>query len=162
MASPTTLQPLLPSILDRLIDEHPDVTMESAVQRQHSINDIKESVRRDLEWLLNTRHARSDLSNLNSEISTSCLTFGLPDLISFTAGEDEVEHQLRDVIQSALVRFEPRLEDVEVIIHEQSDEHSRVLQISICGVLRVEPHAERVVYNSVIEAPLVYCNVRAN
>jgi type VI secretion system protein ImpF len=46
---------ITPSVLDRLIDEEPSVSTEPANTRQKSLRQLKQSVRRDLEWLLNSR-----------------------------------------------------------------------------------------------------------
>lgn len=43
------------SVLDRLIDHEPDRKTESEKNRHQFFTEIKESVRRDLETLLNTR-----------------------------------------------------------------------------------------------------------
>ena len=43
------------SVLERLIDREPDAKQEAAPTRSQSVRLLKASVRRDLEWLLNTR-----------------------------------------------------------------------------------------------------------
>ena len=42
------------SILDRLIDLNPDVAADPPANRSQSVRQLKASLRRDLEWLLNT------------------------------------------------------------------------------------------------------------
>ena len=48
-------QPLVPSVLDRLLDDEPQNTHETPKSRNQVLRDLKQSVRRDLENLLNTR-----------------------------------------------------------------------------------------------------------
>ena len=43
------------SVLERLIDREPAAKQEPAPTRSQSVRLLKASVRRDLEWLLNTR-----------------------------------------------------------------------------------------------------------
>ena len=43
------------SVLDRLIDLEPDSRMENPLSRSQSVRLLKSAVRRDLEWLLNSR-----------------------------------------------------------------------------------------------------------
>jgi type VI secretion system protein ImpF len=44
------------SVLDRLIDLEPRLSSEPPKSNATSLADLKQSVRRDLEWLLNTRY----------------------------------------------------------------------------------------------------------
>ena len=48
-------QPLVPSVLDRLLDDNPGAKSEPPQSRHQVLRDLKQSVRRDLENLLNTR-----------------------------------------------------------------------------------------------------------
>ncbi len=43
------------SVLDRLIDHEPDISGEAIPTRTQSVRQLKDGLRRDLEWLLNTR-----------------------------------------------------------------------------------------------------------
>jgi len=46
-----------PSLLDRLIDDEPRNRAEAQDRRAHSLKELKDSVRRDLEALLNSRRS---------------------------------------------------------------------------------------------------------
>ncbi|MDA7746074.1 hypothetical protein N8878_01930 [Psychromonas sp.] len=46
---------LRPSILDRLFDDHPEQKTESGVDNHQLVKQMRVSIRRDLESLLNTR-----------------------------------------------------------------------------------------------------------
>ena len=48
-------RPVQQSVLDRLIDDDPGRTHEYPLTRMQSVRALKAAVRRDLEWLLNTR-----------------------------------------------------------------------------------------------------------
>ncbi len=54
---PTTQRegPVTLSVIDRLIDQEPERKLEPPLSRAQSVRDLKAAVRRDLEWLLNTR-----------------------------------------------------------------------------------------------------------
>ena len=43
------------SVLDRLIDDDPRTSIEAPLTRAQSVRTLRDVVRRDLEWLLNTR-----------------------------------------------------------------------------------------------------------
>ena len=55
MAKISEQQPLVPSVLDRLMDCEPDNPREAPKSRHQILRELKQSVRRDLENLLNTR-----------------------------------------------------------------------------------------------------------
>lgn len=96
-------------MLDRLTDDAPGERRESRDQRVLSPARLRQSVVRDLGWLLNTTNLGSvvDLENF-PQVSKSVLNFGLPDLAGRTiSGLDApaLEQTLRD----AIIEFEPRL-----------------------------------------------------
>lgn len=160
MPSVPNQQPLVPSLLDRLIDEDPSGETESASRRSQTLRQLKDSLRRDLEALLNTRHSRFDLWEANSELAVSCLTYGLPDFTGWTETSSEMCRALSILVTQMLERFEPRLTDLDVVVTEPSEETGHQLRIAIRGLLTVEPFREDVLYNSLIESPLSYCEVQ--
>jgi type VI secretion system protein ImpF len=117
---------LQPALLDRLTDNEPDKHLESREQRVGSIAKLKESVMRDVAWLLGTVRlsATEDLSNypLTSE---SVLNYGVPGIAGASLrqiGVSQAEHQVRE----ALTRFEPRLlpKTLQVRLLEQGEEET--------------------------------------
>ena len=53
----TSQHKLLPSLLDRLLDDRPHQSIEASSQRLCSLADYKASIVRDLEILVNTRQS---------------------------------------------------------------------------------------------------------
>jgi type VI secretion system protein ImpF len=112
-------------LLDRLTDEEPDRVQESPDKRILSSQRLRESVRRDLAWLLNTANLGSvqDLSEY-PEVERSTLNFGIPDLTGKTASSVDAAALVR-LIRRAILEFEPRLlrqsVKVEVLRSESHD-----------------------------------------
>lgn len=109
MAELTHKERLQPSLLDRLTDHEPDKSQETREQRVFSVNRLRESVLRDLAWLLNTANLASiqDLSG-HPEVASSVVNFGIPALSGQgLSGTDLalLERQLRQ----AIADFEPRI-----------------------------------------------------
>ncbi len=109
MAELTPRERLQPSLLDRLTDDEPEKGQESREKRVLSPSRLRESVRRDLSWLLNTSNlaATQDLDDF-PEVERSTLNYGLPDLSGQTTSSIDkaaLERLLRRVIWD----FEPRL-----------------------------------------------------
>jgi type VI secretion system protein ImpF len=86
VADLTPKERLQPSLLDRLADDEPDKRQESADKRILSLQRLREGVRRDLTWLLNTPNLATvqDLENY-PEVAGSTLNFGIPDLAGRTS-----------------------------------------------------------------------------
>lgn len=100
---------LQPSLLDRLTDDEPDQAVEARERRFLSPYRLRDSVKRDLVWLLNTVHLGSveDLEPY-PEVNQSTLNFGLPDLAGKTKSNIDVERLARE-IRRAIWTYEPRL-----------------------------------------------------
>ena len=85
------------SIIDRLIVEEPESGRESVPLRTFGWEEFKESVRRDLEWLLNTRC--SDPRSLLDKRELTVLDYGVPDFgdyfITGTADQQRLEDKKR-------------------------------------------------------------------
>ncbi len=109
MADFANRERLQPSLLDRLTDHDPRNQKESRDDRVLSVERLKESVLRDLEWLLNTENLASSVDlTPYPEIASSTLNFGRPAL-SGKAGSTIDLTQLQQRIQLAILQFEPRI-----------------------------------------------------
>jgi type VI secretion system protein ImpF len=131
MAELTTKERLQPSLLDRLTDPNPEQKAESREARVMNEAQLRECVRRDLSWLLNTTHmAAVQELDAESETSRSVVNFGICDLAGQTlSGVDRVG--LERLIREAIWAFEPRLlrESVrlEIIADEERAGHNALL-----------------------------------
>jgi type VI secretion system protein ImpF len=128
MVELTPKERLQPSLLDRLTDDEPDKTQESRHRRVLSPNQLRESVRRDLSWLLNTTHlaAKQDLTAY-PEVERSTLNYGVPDLSGKTSSTVDLP-ALEKAIRAAIWEFEPRLlrrsVRIKVVVDEQQMSHN--------------------------------------
>src|ERR1700756_4746748 len=71
------------SLLDRLIDREPNANVEAPLSRAQSIRIMKNAVRRDLEWLLNSRSIAFEPDEALKEINRSFCVYGLPDFSAY-------------------------------------------------------------------------------
>jgi type VI secretion system protein ImpF len=109
MAELTQKERLQPSLLDRLTDDDREQRQESRDKRIISPARLRECVRRDLTWLLNTTHlaALQDLTE-EPEVQRSVLNYGIPDFAGRTASTMDVRTMER-LIARVIADFEPRL-----------------------------------------------------
>lgn len=142
-------QLLLPSVLDRLIDLDPDNRNEAAKDRAQLLKDLKSSVRRDLENLLNTRVCFVDLPADLPRLQTSLANYGVPDFGSLIIDSANSIESLRGRIEDVIRRYETRFQDVNVELDVDSKSRfSRSIRFVIHGVLHAEPEPEPVTFSS--------------
>jgi type VI secretion system protein ImpF len=140
------------SVLDRLIDRDPGNRAERALTWAQSVQVLKAAVRRDLEWLLNTRRVIEPAPEGATELAASLFYFGLPDISSMSADSPDVTAQLRRHLEEVIAAFEPRLTDVRVTLAEEDESGARELRFVIDGLLRMDPSPEHVQFDTVLQS----------
>jgi type VI secretion system protein ImpF len=144
-------QQLVPSVLDRLLDDEPENSRETAKSRHQVLRELKQSVSRDLENLLNSRwrctHWPPDLTDLDESLAN----YGIPDFTGANFGSVESREQLRAIVEDVIRKFEPRFKHVSVKLLGNTDETDRRLRLRIDALLFAEPAPEPVVFDSQLE-----------
>ena len=145
---------LRPSVLDRLLDDEPHITAESDKSRFRKVKDLRASVRRDLEHLLNTRcRVISPAANMK-ELSTSLYNYGLPDLATVNMLDVAKKKEFTRNIENIIRAFEPRFKSVRVNHIDSDDKTDRTVRFRIDAVMYADPAPEIVVFDSVLEPVL--------
>jgi type VI secretion system protein ImpF len=139
------------STLDRLIDEDPTVSVEVMATRSHSVRQLKEGVRRDLEWLLNTRRIAESPDESLKELNGSVYVFGLPDFTAYSLNSPKDRAKLVRVLHATVKTFEPRLANIRVVPLEEAIPGTRTLRFRIEGLLLMDPVPEHVFFDTVLE-----------
>ena len=145
---------LLPSLLDRLLDDHPEESREPAWREVQVVRVLKASLCRDLQNLLNAHRLLTTIPEAYSELKTSLLNYGLPDLQSMEVREDHDLGLLCRLIEESIQAFEPRLKGVRVrpvIDAEGKKPIDRRVRFEIEAVLVVEPLREQVLFSSSLD-----------
>jgi type VI secretion system protein ImpF len=144
------LQPLVPSVLDRLIDFEPDVRSEAPRSRNQLVRELKNAVRRDLENLLNTRIRCVPPPPELIELKQSLVSYGLPDLTGVSLGGPSGSEEFRRTIHNCISRFECRLTKLSVRLLNESQQIERTIHFQIDAVLQAEPAPEPIQFDSVL------------
>jgi type VI secretion system protein ImpF len=140
--------PFKASVLDRLIHQN-DHT--GAAATGQSVREVKQSIRRDLENLLNTRWRCSVWPPTLNELDKSVVNYGIPDFSGAGFGALTRRQDFRKIIEQAIRTFEPRLKNVRVELIESDEPLDRVLRFRINAVLPMKPAPETVVFDSSLE-----------
>ena len=152
---------ITPPILDRLIDDEPEITSEPPVSRMKSLRQLKNSVKRDLEWLLNSRSVIDDIPADLKELQRSVFVFGIPDFTSANVSSLNDQIRIRRIVLAAIEAFEPNLRDVAVTV-ERGREFERSLHFRISANLQVEPDPEPVTFDTTLHPWSVEFTVQAD
>jgi type VI secretion system protein ImpF len=143
------VSPLNRLLLDELFQEEL-APMRKPASHSLSLRELKTSVVRDIEALLNTR--RELLFGISEELAhvkTSILMFGLPDFMSYSLLNPSDRKTMRRVVEEALTTFEPRLKSVRVTL-EDRDKYDMTLRFRIDALLRTDPAPEPITLDAAL------------
>jgi type VI secretion system protein ImpF len=147
------------SVLDRLIDVEPQNSAETPLSRSQSVRLLKGAVRRDLEWLLNTRRIFDFPEDELKEVNRSAYVYGLPDVSMLTMATAGDRSKLTRQIVTAINQFEPRLANVRVVFVETEDAAKQNVRLRIEAMLRMDPVPEPISFDTVIEVRSGNCRI---
>jgi type VI secretion system protein ImpF len=133
------------SLIDRLTDQE-----QWPETRTASISMYRESLKRDVEWLLNTRQpVIPDLEGYPAT-AASVLNFGLPDIHSFDGSAGREHNALTVALEKCIRVFEPRINQARVFL-TRTDLLSRSLMFHIEGQIIYENMNEEIKFDTVLE-----------
>ena len=116
-----------------------------------SVAYIRQSVKRDLEALLNTRRCWLPSPSNLRELEKSVLGYGLPDFTVMELSTQEGRQWLCEEVERTIIRFEPRLARVQVAMKDTDTPMDRLLRLRIDAVLLVDPVPQPVAFDSELE-----------
>jgi type VI secretion system protein ImpF len=144
-------QPLVPSLLDRLIDEDPSASRDPPKSRGQALRELKQSLRRDLENLLNTRWRCTAWPENMDELELSLVNYGIPDVTGANLGCAEHREKFRQVLEHVIRHFEPRFKSLGVEMLDNAESIDRTLRFRIDALMHAEPAPEPVVFDSAMQ-----------
>lgn len=156
MARTSRMQPnsaVTLSVLDRLTDDDPQspTVIEPPLSRAESVRLHRQGVRRDLEWLLNTRRTPDDPGANRVETENSLYNYGLPDFSTYSIAAAKDQNRLIKSLQAAIRTFEPRLANVRILPLEISTTGLRVLHVRIEALLLMDPAPEQISFDTTLQ-----------
>ncbi|WP_095210792.1 type VI secretion system baseplate subunit TssE [Chromobacterium sphagni] len=141
---------ILPSVLDRLLDDAPDLSHTEAISL-FELSQFKQALARDLEALLNTRLMPQDELFESFPLSRdSLLSYGIPDLSGISLLNPDDREVLREQLRRSIELHEPRLSRVRVNL-DAPREMERHLRFRVDAVLKVHPHRPPVTFDATLQ-----------
>jgi type VI secretion system protein ImpF len=145
LARSTTETLVTQSLLDRLMEVE-----DWPATRSQSTRFFRDGLKRDLEWLLNTRQPPiADIASMPGA-KASVINYGLPDISSLGLNSASDQRALRIAIETCLRNYEPRLMDIRVSL-QSSDTTDRRLRFHIEGNMKLDPAPEEIAFDTVLE-----------
>jgi type VI secretion system protein ImpF len=134
---------LQPALLDRLIDQDPGSQVEPIDERTITRNRLRQSVLRDLSWLLNAQAGLDDEVDPRAFAAAlrSTINYGMPALSGRLVSQVHIT-DLESAIRAAILAFEPRILPhtlrVEGILPDGA--HHNLLSFEITAQLWAQPY----------------------
>lgn len=137
-----------PSLFDKLFESEGQTPY---ALRRLSIEEMKETVARDIEALLNTRmvFTEEDLKRYPN-CQRSVLTYGLSDFSGLSLASHYDREFICRSLEQAIARHEPRLKQVRVMLQVDGRATS-VLYFAITAMLDVGPAHEPVTFDATLQ-----------
>lgn len=140
------------SVLDRLLSDPRDGA--EGLTLTYSLEQLRESVARDVEALLNSRSAidfeqMRDLPNTR----TSVVCYGIRDFVGRVLTNSEEQRHIASSLSHAIASYESRLRDVRIEFHQRSGTMNS-LSFTIRAMLLAHPSAEPVAFDAVLQPTL--------
>jgi type VI secretion system protein ImpF len=151
------------SLLERLTDHEPDATREAREHRVTSPRALRQSVMRDLAWLLNA-HGIASAQDIGRypHVADSVLNFGFSAIAGKNAaGIDtgQIERLMHDVIRTFEPRILPGTLHVQAIKSEETTGQHNAIAFIVEGDLYAQPVPERLYLRTELDLESGQANV---
>ena len=134
-------------LMDRLVD----APLPEDGGRRVSVTDMRNSVSRDLENLLNTRSEGARLiTDSFKECRASSLTYGILDFSSYSLLSPHDRDRIRRSLEQAISLHEGRLTRLRVTLEPQR-ELDRALRFRVDALMELGPDNEKVQFDAVLQ-----------
>jgi type VI secretion system protein ImpF len=144
MARAKSDTPVTQSLLDRLTE-----SVDLPNTRNASMQMYKNGIKRDVEWLLNTRRTACTQIEEYRHAGASVFNYGLPDVAELGGSKDDTGRVLQAILQT-LRTHEPRIRDPKVSV-VRSDFLKRSVQFHVEGRVRVESSEEDISFDTLLK-----------
>ena len=139
-----------PSFFERLFDDgKQSAASELTSLKKISLQELKQSIAKDIENLLNTRICPvSENLSLYPNVEKSSLNFGIQDFIGLSTTDNKIENVILSRIKKAIERHDTRLKNVVISIDEINRSQSS-LSFAISATLIINPVQKLVNFDAI-------------
>jgi len=142
---------LVVPFLDNFIDDKPEQKQYIANESVQLLGQFKESIRRDLEQLLNTRYRCQSFPPELKHSRRSTLNYGIPDLSSINLLDANSRSRFCGQLEAIIRQYEPRFKSVKVLADANLKSQTEEFQFSVEALVNAEPAPILMVFDSTLE-----------
>lgn len=142
---------VLPSILDRLLDDDPDQPLDPPRSADQLHRALRDAIRRDVEAFFNTRRSAVPMLEEFEDLEGTILDYGVPDFVGKNLASPRRRQEFLRELEALLRRHEPRFKTLSVVPLGNADTAQRSLRFRIDAVVFAEPAPENLQFNSRLE-----------
>ncbi len=142
---------LVVPFLDNFIDDNPEQKGYVVDESIQLLRQFKESIRRDLEQLLNTRYRCQSLPSELKHSLNSTLNYGIPDLSSVNLIDPISRGNFCRQLEEIIRQYEPRFKSVKVMADNTSSLQGEEFRFSVEALVNAEPAPILMVFDSTLE-----------
>lgn len=140
---------LLAPLLDRLKSDQGGGRHETS--SHHVLQQLRESVRQDMEYLFNTRYRRlSTDADRHPHLESSLVNFGLPDISTINLGSSSSRERFCRQVEDAILTFDPRIKSVKVISDSMENPEDPAIRFRMEAKIHANPAPETIVFDSTL------------
>jgi len=143
-------QKLVMPLLDRLLDDNPQEQRESVRGHHLLIHQLKESVRRDLEDLFNTRQCCIAPPAELHCIQDALHNYGLPDAATLNLSSQKARNEFCRTVEQTILRYEPRIRSAKVQTQSGFDPEDPNIRFRVEATLHALSAEEVIVFDSAL------------
>jgi type VI secretion system protein ImpF len=144
------MQGFAPGLLDKILIGRNHKQSNAAILRL-TMEELKDTVARDLEALLNTRKVISEeFLKPYPECSKSIITYGLNDFAGLSLASADDRQLICRSLEQTIGKHEPRLRNVKAVLEVQESSVNK-LYFAISAILVVHPAHEPVSFDAVLQ-----------
>lgn len=137
-------------LLDRLLDDNPEQNRERERAQHLLIHQLKESVRRDLEALFNSRQCCIAPPENFTQSQKALHNYGLPDAATLNLGSQKARQEFCRLVEDTIKRFEPRIRSVKVATKSGFDPEDPSIRFRVEATLFALSAEELIVFDSAL------------
>lgn len=132
-------------LLDRLLDTSGNVHQPHQVLRQ-----LRESVRRDLEHLLNARYRCVSPPDTQGYMQSAIVNFGIPDLSTINMTSNNSRNEFCRLLERTILAQDPRIKSVKVKSEQKINPQDPCVHFRVEAVLHTQAAPELIVFDSTL------------
>ena len=153
---------LTPPILSCLIDDNPGQQIEAPHSKSYVLRQLRESVRRDLEHLFNTRVCCISPPKNMPNLQHSLLNYGLRDIASINMESNRHVEEFCREMEQTIKTYEPRIKSINVSATNFLDPEEKCFHFRVEAVLHASPEQETIIFDSKLNPSTQNIEVKEN